>query len=1017
MNIAEYSIRKQTITISITFLVLLAGTVAYFNLSRLEDPEFTIKDALVVTEYPGASAQEVAEEVSDKIEKAVQQMGQLKRVESYSARGLSIVTVKIKDKYDKHSLPQVWDELRRKINDVQPQLPSGAKTPVVQDDYGDVYGMLFAITGDGYSRAELKEVAKFLQRELLLCPDVKRIEFWGFRNEAIYIEMSREKMAALGVSPTQLYTLLAQKNLITSAGKVKAGSEYITLTPTGNIASFKELGDLLISKDGGRMIFLNDVAEIKRDYVDPPVNILRFNGKPAVGFSISTVLGGNAVTMGDAVLKRLEELKKELPLGIAVHPVSLQSETVKSAVNDFVINVVESLVIVVAVLLVFMGMRSGLLIGIGLLVTIAGTLLMMQVMGISMERISLGALIIALGMLVDNAIVVTEGMMVGIHRGEDKLAAAKSVVRQTQWPLLGATAISIFAFAAIGTSKNASGEFCGSLFYVMLISLGISWITAVTLTPLLCFYFFNSQKKNSETVVDPYGTWGFRLYRRSLEVCLRHRLTTILIMAGLLALAVWGFRFIDQSFFPASTRNQLMVELWLQEGTHISDTEKTVEKVEKYIKGLPHVTDVVSHIGGGSTRFILTYSPEKNNSAYALLLVSVDDGKAINTLYETIQRHLDETGPDFMANVRKFQLGPGEGGKIQLRISGRDPKILRRLSENAVAILRDNPKSKAIRSDWRDRVKIIKPVFSESPAKRVGITYQDLSNAILENFSGINVGTFRENDELISIIARSPQSSRGNAKNLENVFIWSDSAQKMVPSGQVISETVTTWEDPLLMRRHRLPTITIHCDPARGSANQLLQEVRPKIEAMPLPAGYFIEWGGEYEDTIDAQTSLFAGIPVFAILMVLTVILLFNSYRQTLVIWLTVPMAIIGVTLGLLLFNQPFNFMALLGFISLSGMQIKNAIILLDEINCQRAVGDKSAWNAVLDSSVSRIRPVSMAAFTTVLGMLPLLLDAFFIAMSVTIMFGLTFACILTLYVVPVIYSLMYGITDKSQAK
>jgi len=1015
MSIAEYAIQKKVITFVCTALVLLGGTFAYFELPRLEDPEFTIKDALVITEYPGASAQEVSEEISDKIEKAVQQLGQLKRVESYSARGLSIVTVRIKDKYDKHSLPQVWDELRRKVADVQKQLPPGASSSVVQDDFGDVYGMLFAITGDGFSDAELKETAKFLQRELLLCPDVKRIEFWGVHDEAVYVEMSREKMAALGISPVQIYTLLAQKNLVSSSGKVKAGEEHIALAPTGNISAFDELGNLLISKNGERLIFLKDIAEIKRDYLDPPDNIMRFNGKPAVGFTISTVSGGNAVTMGDAVLKRLEELKSELPLGIEIHPVSLQSESVKSSVHDFVINVGESLVIVVVVLLVFMGIQSGLLIGFGLLVTIAGTLMMMQFMGISMERISLGALIIALGMLVDNAIVVTEGMMVRIHGGQDKMAAAKEVVGQAIWPLLGATAISILAFAAIGTSQNMSGEYCSSLFYVMMISLAISWITAVTLTPLLCYCFFNRKSDSGSESKNAYDSPGFLLYRRSLEFCLRFRKTTIIVMIALLGLAIWGFEDVDRSFFPASTRPQLMVELWFPEGTHIRDTEKGVSEVERLIKRQKHVTDVVSYVGGGAPRFILTYSPEKNNSAYALLLVSVDDSKEISALAAALQRDFDESGADYMANVRKFQLGPGEGGKIQLRISGRDPKVLRRLTEQACSVMRGNPESKSIRSDWRDQVKVVKPVFSEPQAKRLGISYQNLSDAISENFSGINVGVFRENDELIPIIARSPKAARDNVKNLGNVFIWSDNSQKMIPSGQVLTDTVTAFEDPLVLRRHRLPTVTVHCDPATVSANQLLHELRPKIESIALPPGYFIEWGGEYEDTIEAQTALFAGIPIFAVLMVLTVVMLFNSIRQTLVVWLTVPLALIGVTLGLLLLSQPFNFMALLGFISLAGMQIKNAIVLLDEINCQRQSGGKSAWDAILDSAVSRIRPVSMAAFTTVLGMLPLLWDVFFVAMSVTIMFGLTFACILTLYVVPVIYALIYKISDQNK--
>lgn len=1011
MNIAEYSIRKSVITSVLTALTLLAGLVAYQKMSRLEDPEFTIKQALIITDYPGASAQEVSEEVSDKIEKAVQQLGQLKRVESRSQRGRSIVTVNIKEKYDKTSMPQVWDELRRKVADAQYQLPTGATSSVVVDDFGDVYGMFFAITGDGYSPAELKKVAKFLQRELLRCQDVKKITLWGVRDEVVYLEISQEKMAALGVSPSLIYTALARKNLVVGNGSVKVADEYIPVVPTGTVTSFESLGELLLSKDSDRMILLKDVATIKRGYQDPPTNVLRFDGKPAIGLAASTVLGGNAVNMGDALLKRLGELEKELPLGVKINPISLQSESVKLAVNDFVINVGESLLIVVVVLLVFMGLRSGLLIGVVLIVNVAATLVLMHVYGISMERISLGALIIALGMLVDNAIVVTEGMMVRIHKGQDKLQAAREIVDQTKWPLLGATAISIFAFAAIGTSQNSAGEFCSSLFYVMLISLGVSWITAVTLTPLLCYWAFH-HKNSAEGEHDPYGSWMFRVYSWTLRLCLRHRWLTLIAMAALLALSVWGFGMVDKTFFPNATRSQFIVELWLPEGSHIDATERAAAEVETFVKKQPHVTDIASFVGGGATRFILTYAPEKDDSAYAILLISVDDWHSIAGLIDTVQRRLDKVGANYQANVKTFLFGPGDGGKIQARFSGSNPKVLRRLADEALAAMRANPNTKALRSDWRNPVKVVKPVFSETKAQRLGIGNQDVAQ-VVRYFDGVTIGAFREKDELISLVARPPDAVRKNIRNLESLFLWSGNAQKMVPIGQVVDEFPACWEDPLVMRRHRLPTITIHCDPREGIATALFDQLRPKLEAIPLPPGYSLEWGGEHEDTIDANEALFAGVPIFAILMVLMVVLLFNSLRHTLVIWLTVPLAVIGVTAGLLVFKQPFGFMALLGFLSLAGMQIKNAIVLLDEINCQRAGGDKDALRAILDSCVSRIRPVSMAAFTTVLGMIPLLGDAFFVAMAVTIMFGLSFACVLTLYVVPVLYSLFFRVDTR----
>ncbi len=1009
MNIAEYSIRKKVITIVLTVFVCLAGIGSYFKLPRLEDPEFTIKQALVITRYPGASAEEVASEVSDRIEKAVQQMGQLKRVTSESRRGLSTVTVEIKDKFDKHSMPQVWDELRRKINDVQSQLPNGAEKSTVIDDYGDVYGLFYAVYGDGYSYAELKDCVKFLQRELLHAKDVKKIELWGVQEEVIYIQISREKMAALGISPENINTVLSAKNIVADAGRIKSGPEFISVTPTGGVTTVEGLGDIIISKNGERLITLKDIADIKRSYEDPPQEIMRFNGHPAIGLGISTVLGGNVVEMGDAVKAMLEQLKLQLPAGIQVEAISMQSDTVKSSVNDFILNVIESVIIVIIVLLFFMGFRSGMLIGFVLIVTVAATMLVMKFFDITLERISLGALIIALGMLVDNAIVITEGIMVKIHKGVDRLRAASETVEQTKWPLLNATMISIIAFASIGLSEHATGEFCISLFYVILISLGMSWITAVTLTPLLCFYAFNSKKLSVDHEHDPYDAFLFRAYKKSLELCLRWKWIFCLVMFLLLVASVIGFGFVKQSFFPSSARPQFMIDVWMPEGTHISETSKKLSEVEEYIKSIPHVKGASSFVGSGTLRFILTYAPEKQNSSYGMLLVDVDDWTAIEEIVQKIQNHYDANDPDCMVNTKKFLLGPGDGGKIQARFSGPDYAVLLDIAEKAKTLMRSSPDAKAVHSDWAEKVKTIKPVFSESKAGKLGITYQDLALAIKESYEGVRIGSFREGDELLSIIARAPELSRNNVENIENSFIWNPIAGRMIPMGQCIDGITISSENPKIMRRDRSPTVTIHCDQREGLASELFNKLSPQLEKIPLPEGYKLEWGGEHEDTIDAQGGATGSIPLFAVFMVLMVVLLFNSIRHPLIIWLTVPLALIGVTAGLLLCNQPFGFMALLGFMSLSGMQIKNAIVLIDEINVQ-IDGGKARFTALLDSAVSRIRPVSMAAFTTVLGMLPLLTDAFFAAMSVTIMFGLAFACILTLYVVPVLYCIFYRI-------
>ena len=485
MNIAEFSIKKSVITWTLTFAILVLGYLAYQDLPRLEDPEFAIKDAVVVTPYPGASPQEVEKEVTEQIEKAIQEMGQLRRVESYSSRGMSVVKVKIKDSYDKDALPQVWDELRKRVGDYQGNLPPGAGPSTVNDDFGDVYGVYFAITGDGFTMAEIKKVAEMLKRELLTVTDVKKIVFFGEQTEAIFVEMSRTKMAALGITRTEIFQALSAKNLPADSGRVSIGTEYMAFNPTGILKSEKDFGDLLISSRGSRLIYLRDVAEIRRDYVDPPQRLLRMNGRPALGLAISTVQGGNAVTMGNAVGDRIKELKNQIPLGMELEVISLQSATVTEAINAFVINLVEAVAIVIVVLLIFMGLRSGLIIGFILVLTISATFVVMGYYQITLERISLGALIIALGMLVDNAFVVVDGMKVKMEKGLDGLQAAKEVVAQNSTPLLGATAVAVLAFASIGGMENSTGEYCRSLYYVILISLSLSWLTAVTTTPLL----------------------------------------------------------------------------------------------------------------------------------------------------------------------------------------------------------------------------------------------------------------------------------------------------------------------------------------------------------------------------------------------------------------------------------------------------------------------------------------------------------------------------------------------------
>jgi multidrug efflux pump subunit AcrB len=596
MNIAEWSIKKDVITWVLTAILLVVGFISFNNLARLEDPEFTIKQAVVLTPYPGATPSEVEEEVTNVIEMAVQELGEVDWIESQSTRGFSMLKVNIRTTVPKEAIPQVWDELRRKVNDYQRQLPPGAGPSKVNDDFGDTYGLYLAITGDGYTDMELHEYGKFLQRELLGVQDVKRIILYGAQPEVVYVEMQREKMSELGISQQDIYNALASKNLPSPSGFVTLGNEYIPVHPTGEFQSEKEFGDLLISSRGPKsqsLIFLRDVAEIKRGYQEPATTLLRYDGKPAVGIAISTVPGGNVVTMGEAMDRKLEELKPQMPLGMELHPIAEQPVAVTAAINGFVISLLQAVGIVVLVLLVFMGLRSGLIIGFILLLTILGTFLFMDMKDLILERISLGALVIALGMLVDNAIVVTDGMRMKMKQGTDALTAAREIVGQVGTPLLGATLIAIAAFAAIGTSPDSTGEYCASLFWVILMSLTLSWFTAVSTTPMLCKTFLKQEKKSSKNEGDAYSGTIYKVYKSFLSFCINFRWLTVAVVIGLFATSLFGFGYVKNSFFPDSTRPQFFIDFDFPNGTHINTTTRQLQKAEEWLLSQEEFTHVL----------------------------------------------------------------------------------------------------------------------------------------------------------------------------------------------------------------------------------------------------------------------------------------------------------------------------------------------------------------------------------------------------------------------------------------
>lgn len=1054
MNLAEWTIRKSLLAWVITVLFLVVGWSSYQKLSRLEDPEFTIKDAVIMTQYPGASAAEVEEEVTNVIEKAVQEMGQLKKVESRSSRGLSLVQVTMKDKYDKNALPQVWDELRRKVNDAQRSLPPNAGPSIVNDDFGDVYGLFYAITGEGYSYKEIYDYAKLLQRELLKAKDVKRISMYGVQKEAIYVEMRREKMAQLGISPQDIYNTLKAKNIAANAGSMLLGEEFIPINPTGEFQSEQDFGDLLITSSSPKsdsLIYLRDVAEIKRGYQDPPNTLLRYDGQAAIGLAISTIQGGNVIAMSDSLNERLKELEVLRPVGMELNIISHQANSVEVSLTGFLVNLAEAVAIVVGVLLLFMGLRSGLILGVVLMVTIMGTFIFMQIYHVTLERISLGALIIALGMLVDCAIVVTDGMRMLMARGKSGYDAAVEIVGQTAVPMLGGTIVAITAFAAIGTSQDSTGEYCRTLFSVILFSLTLSWLTAVTCTPLLCKTFLKvtpSAADGSEEE-DPYSKGFYLTYSKFLALCIRFRWIVVAVAVGLFMAAMIGFGSVKNSFFPDSTRPQFYVDLWFPEGTDIRETEKRLKIAEAALKKHQGVTHLSSLIGGSQTRFLLTYTPEKTYASFGQILVDVDDYARIKDMAPQIQQEMESLFPDVIANVRLFVLGPSSGGKIQLRLYGADAEELRNLAGKAESVLLAEPTARAVRNEWREKVKVVRPQIAETQARKIGIGRPELAQTMEATFQGTKVGVYREQDELLPILARAPIAERIDLDSLDGIQIWSPAAKSMIPMGQVVSGFNTEFEDPYMWRLDRRKMIRIHADPREGLPSELFAKVKANIEQAvgvdaaaiighevdaadftnktltvkendlwPLKGkpGYYMAWGGEAEDSARANTSLAGSIPMFFGIMVFIVLALFNSIKKTLVIWLTVPLAVIGVTVGLLSFQQPFGFMALLGLMSLSGMTIKAAIVLVDEIDVQLKLG-KTPYQAVMTSGVSRLMPVAMSSGTTMLGMIPLFTDAFFVSMAVTIVFGLGFATVLVLIIVPVFYSIFFNIKEDDKTE
>lgn len=1017
MNPAEFAIRNRLISFIVIAISLIGGWTAFQNMPRFEDPEFTIRTAQVITQYPGASPAEVAAEIADPLETAIQEMQEVEEIRSTSRSGYSEISVDIKYAFSptKSDLQLIWTKLRNKVNDAQRNLPPGATGSIVFDDFGDVYGLYYLLTGDGYTPKELLEYAKSLRKDLLQVEGVGKVSFGGEQSEAIYVEISRQRAAALGVSIQNLYSALSTQNAVVSAGDVLLGEQRIEISPSGEIDSVAAIENLLVStSNDGSTTYLRDIASVTRDYRDPPSMMIRYNGKPALAVGVSNVSGANVVKMGEAIDRKLAQTEALRPLGIELHEYYHQGKIVDTSVQAFAVNVALALAIVLGTLLIFMGPRSGIVIGVVLLLTIAATLATMNLAGIPMHRISLGALIIALGMLVDNAIVVTEGILVGVQRGRRKLDVAKEVVARTKWPLLGGTLVGIIAFAPIGFAPGATAEYTGDLFWVILISLFYSWIFALTLTPLFCDLLF--KEKVGASIEAPADGRFTRAFKDFVRRAIKRRRVVAIGAIGVFVVAIWGFQFVKSGFFPASTTPQIVVDYWLPEGADISVTNNDLSKIEAHIGALDGVESVQTLVGGGALRFMLVYNFESQNPAYGQLLVRVDDYQRIAELMPGIQKHIDENFPNAQGKVWRFILGPGGGSKIEATFQGPDPDVLRALANEAKAIMAADGKALSIKDNWRQPVSIIEPIYSESKGRRLGVSREDFANALQTNFSGRNVGVYREGDSLIPIVSRAPASERLGMDGIYEIRVLSSVTGAVVPLAEAMDGVRTVWRNGQLRRENRVWTIKAQSDPYPDElASDLFGRIRGPIEEIVLPGGYSLKWDGEFGSSAEANESLASTIPMGLLAMVLVVVVLFNALRQPLVIWLVVPLSIVGVVIGLVSTGTPMEFMAILGVLSLSGLLIKNAIVLVDQMDLEIQEG-KARFDAVIDSAASRVRPVMMGSMTTVLGVLPLFGDAFFRSMAVVLVFGLSFATMLTLIIVPVLYAIVFNIRAEETA-
>ena len=1007
MKLVKYFLSKKPVTILLLVLVLAGGLLAYVKMGKLEDAPFTIKQALVLTPYPGASPSEVQSQVTDVLEESIQALGELYYLKTENRAGLSKITVYVKKETRADEMQQLWDKLRRTVSDVQSKLPEGAGPSVVNDDFGDVLGVFYGLTGSGHSYRELEDEAKLIKNEILKVKDVAKVEIYGTQTPTIDISVSPSVMARSGITMADIARAFEAQNKVVDAGGIDVGSNRLRIESTGNFYSLDDIRNLTIVSRTGEHFRLADITRIEESYQTPASNLMRINGQPAVGIAISTVPTGNVVDMAAAVKESLQQMSGSMPEGFEL--VTLYDQGYESAVANqgFILNLIISVLTVVAILLFFIGFKNGLLIGSGLVFSIFATLIVMLCTDIALQRMSLAAIIIAMGMLVDNAIVVSDSALVNMQRGMRKRVAIMRACSSTALPLLAATVIAILTFLPIYFSPHITGELLSSLVIVIGVSLMFSWVFALTQTPFFIQEFVR-RPRPEELKSALFDGKYYNMFRRSLHWVIKHRYATIACMVLLLVLSAWSFKFIPKVFVPALDKQYFTVDVWLPEGSNIDETGKLAEEMAAYIRTHGEAEMVSTFIGRSPPRYYLSnvaFGPQSN---YTQLLVKCHTSEESRRLNAALQDSIRLKFPGPLIKVNKFELSPLTEAVIEARFLGPDPAVLDSLVGQAIEIMRRNPKVADARNEWGNMALMLRPVYDPVKAGELGITKAQMMQSVKSISDGVPVGIYRDNEKKVPVLLKSEGYDITDAASLGNFSVWN--GERSAPLSQVTERIETTWEFPQMRTYNRQLSMAAMCGVKPGhTMAEVHGEIRSEIEAMPLPPGYTFFWDSQYKDQGEAMEAIAKYFPLAFLMLIVILVALFGNFRQPIIILCILPLSLIGVAVGMLLTGFDFGFFPIAGWLGLLGMIIKNVIVLIDEINIQRREG-VPAYTAVIESTVSRTRPVLMAATTTILGMVPLLFDIAFGGMAATIIFGLTFATLLTLFVTPALYILFYRI-------